>query len=105
MVLLLYKSIGKEKINLPRTSKKQKVINQITENLKQKEKEIAINAAMGGYYSAIKIVQDMITKGKTIADLSTFCVAELSRKEIVEQGTKSNYLKSNKEIKGGKISN
>ena len=88
---------------MPRTSKKQKVINQITENLKQKE--IAINAAMGGYYSAIKIVQDMITKGKTIADLSTFCVAELSKKEIVEQGTKSNYLKSNKEIKGGKISN
>ena len=48
---------------MPRTSKKQKVINQITENLKQKEKEIAINAAMGGYYSAIKIVQDMIAKG------------------------------------------
>lgn len=90
---------------MPRTSKKQKVINQITENLKQKEKEIAINAAMGGYYSAIKIVQDMITKGKTITDLSTFCAAELSKKEIVEQGTKSNYLKSNKEIKGGKISN
>ena len=85
---------------MPRTSKKQKVINQIIENLKQKEKEIAINAAMGGYYSAIKIVQDMITKGKTIADLSTFCAAELSRKKIVEQGTKSNYLKSNKEIKG-----
>lgn len=88
---------------MPRTSKKQKVINQITENLKQKEKEIAINAAMGGYYSAIKIVQDMITRGKTITDLSTFCAAELSKKEIVEQGTKSNYLKSNKEIKGGKI--
>ena len=85
---------------MSRTSKKQKVINQITENLKQKEKEIAINAAMGGYYSAIKIVQDMITKGRTIADLSTFCAAELSKKEIVEQGTKSNYLKSNKEIKG-----
>lgn len=86
---------------MPRISKKQRVINQITENLKQKEKEIAINAAMGGYYSAIKIVQDMITKkGKTIADLSTFCAAELSRKETVEQGTKSNYLKSNKEIKG-----
>ena len=90
---------------MPRTSKKQKVINQITENLKQKEKEIAINAAMGGYYSAIKIVQDMITRGKNIADLSTFCAAKLSKKEIVEQGTKSNYLKSNKEIKGGKISN
>ena len=85
---------------MPRTSKKQKVINQITENLKQKEKEIAINAAMGGYYSAIKIVQDMIAKGKNIADLSTFCATELSKKEIVEQGTKSNYLKSNKEIKG-----
>lgn len=85
---------------MPRISKKQKVINQITENLKQKEKEIAINAAMGGYYSAIKIVQDMITKGKTIADLSTFCAAELSRKETVHEGTKSNYLKSNKEIKG-----
>lgn len=85
---------------MPRTSKKQKVINQITENLKQKEKEIAINAAMGGYYSAIKIVQDMITRGKNIADLSTFCAAKLSKKEIVEQGTKSNYLKSNKEIKG-----
>lgn len=90
---------------MSRISKKQKVINQITENLKQKEKEIAINAAMGGYYSAIKIVQDMITRGKNIADLSTFCAAELSKKEIVEQGTKSNYLKSNKEIKGGKISN
>lgn len=90
---------------MPRISKKQRVINQITENLKQKEKEIAINAAMGGYYSAIKIVQDMITRGKNIAYLSTFCAAELSRKEIVEQGTKSNYLKSNKEIKGGKISN
>lgn len=84
---------------MPRTGKKQKVIKQITENLKQK-KEIAINAAMGGYYSAIKIVQDMITRGKNIADLSTFCAAELSKKEIVEQGTKSNYLKSNKEIKG-----
>ena len=82
---------------MPKISKKQKVINQITENLKQKEKEIAINAAMGGYYSAIKIVQDMITKGKNIADLRTFCAAELSRKETVEQGTKSNYLKSNKE--------
>lgn len=82
---------------MPRTSKKQKVINQITENLKQKEKEIAINAAMGGYYSAIKIVQIMIAKGKNIADLSTFCAAELSRKKTVEQGTKSNYLKSNKE--------
>jgi hypothetical protein len=105
VVLLLYKSIGKEKINLPRINKKQRVINQITENLKQKEKEIAINAAMGGYYSAIKIVQDMITRGKNIAGLSTFCAAELSKKEIVEQGTKSNYLKSNKEIKGGKISN
>lgn len=65
---------------MPRTSKKQKVINQITENLKQKEKEIAINAAMGGYYSAIKIIQDMITRGKNIADLSTFCAAELSKK-------------------------
>ena len=97
MVLLLYKLIGKEKIKLPRISKKQKVINQIIENLKQKEKEIAINAAMGGYYSAIKIVQDMITKGKAIADLSTFCAAELSRKETVVQGTKNNYLKSNKE--------
>lgn len=85
---------------MPRISKKQKVINQITENLKQKEKEIAINAAMGGYYSAIKIVQDMITKGKTIAALSTFCAAELSKKEMVEQGIKSNYLKDNKEIKG-----
>lgn len=86
---------------MPRISKKQRVINQITENLKQKEKEIAINAAMGGYYSAIKIVQDMITRGKNIADLSTFCVAELSKKEIVENETKSNYLKSNnKEIKG-----
>lgn len=83
---------------MPRTSKKQKVFNQITENLKQKEKEIAINAAMGGYYSAIKIVQDMITKGKTIADLSTFCAAELSKKEMVKNGVKSNYL--NKEIKG-----
>lgn len=85
---------------MPRTSKKQKVINQITENLKQKEKEIAINAAMGGYYSAIKIVQDMIARGKNTADLSTFCAVELSRKETVEQGIKSNYLKSNKEIKG-----
>ncbi len=85
---------------MPRISKKQKVINQITENLKQKEKEIAINAAMGGYYSAIKIVQDMIIKGKNIADLSTFCAAELSRKETTEQGTKNIYLKNNKEIKG-----
>lgn len=86
---------------MPRISKKQRVINQITENLKQKEKEIAINAAMGGYYSAIKIVQDKITRGKNIADLSTFCTAELSKKEIVENETKSNYLKSNnKEIKG-----
>lgn len=82
---------------MPKTSKKQKVINQITENLKQKEKEIAINAAMGGYYSAIKIVQDMITKGKNIADLSTFCAAELSKKEMVENGTKNNYLKNSKE--------
>lgn len=86
---------------MPRISKKQRVINQITENLKQKEKEIAINAAMGGYYSAIKIVQDMIARGKNIADLSTFCAAELSKKEVVENATKSNYLKSNnKEIKG-----
>ena len=82
---------------MPRISKKQRLINQITENLKQKEKEIAINAAMGGYYSAIKIVQDMITKGKNIADLSTFCATELSRKETVEQGTKSKYLKNSKE--------
>ena len=85
---------------MPRISKKQRVINQITENLKQKEKEIAINAVMGGYYSAIKIVQDMIARGKNIVDLSTFCAAELSKKEMVENATKSNYLKSNKEIKG-----
>lgn len=85
---------------MPRIGKKQKTINQITENLKQKEKEIAINATMGGYYSAIKIVQDMIAKGKNIADLSTFCAAELSKKEMVEKVTKSDYLKLNKEIKG-----
>lgn len=71
---------------MPRISKKQKVINQITENLKQKEKEIAINAAMGGYYSAIKIVQDMIARGKNIADLSTFCAAELSKKRNSRTG-------------------
>lgn len=82
---------------MPRTSKKQKVINQITENLKHKEKEIAINAAMGGYYSAIKIVQDMIARGKNIADLSTFCATELSKKEMVENGTKNIYLKNSKE--------
>ena len=86
---------------MPRISKKQKTIKQITENLKQKEKEIAINATMGGYYSAIKIVQDMIAKGKNIADLNTFCAAELSKKEMTENAIKSNYLKlNNKEIKG-----
>lgn len=82
---------------MPKISRKQKVINQITDNLKLKEKEIAIKSAMGGYYSAIKIVQDMITKGKNIADLSTFCAAELSRKETAEQGTESIYLNENKE--------
>lgn len=77
---------------MSKISNRQKVIDQISKSLKHKEREIAIRASMGGYYSAIKIVQDMITKGKNIADLSTFCAAELSRKETLEQVTEKDYL-------------
>lgn len=38
---------------MPKISRKQKVINQITDNLKLKEKEIAIKSAMGGYYLSL----------------------------------------------------
>lgn len=66
--------------------------------IKESEKTIAINAALSSYYSAIQTVKDLITAGKTIADIEAFCSAELERKEMMEQGTKNLYLKDQSPI-------
>lgn len=64
--------------------------------IKESEKTIAINAALSSYYSAIQTIKDLIAAGRTIADIEAFCLAELDKKGMLEEGTHNLYLKGKK---------
>lgn len=56
----------------------------ITEQVKQREREAYLNATMGGFYSAIEIIQGMITTGKTLEDINTYCLSQIANRAVSE---------------------
>lgn len=56
----------------------------VAEQVKQREREAYLNASMGGFYSAIEIIQGMIITGKTLEDINTYCLSQIANRTISE---------------------
>lgn len=61
-------------------------------NFEEHEKNIALNATFTGFYSALQVISDLIKSGKTLADIDTYCLAELSNQKQMQDTTTSIYL-------------
>lgn len=70
--------------------------NMTLQEYKEHEKKIAMNATFAGFYSALQVISDLIKSGKTLADIDTYCLAELTNQKQMQDTTMNIYLNKDK---------